>query len=68
MEGPGNVKILFVAGFGPNRSRHGRESQALRRSAQYPVHGELLNWAKNQGFFGFDTVPGCVISSSFSFI
>ena len=32
------------------------------------VHGELLTWAKIAGFFGFDTMPGWVISSSLSFI
>ena len=32
------------------------------------VHGELLNWASIGCFLGFDSMPGCAISSSFSFI
>jgi len=31
-------------------------------------HGELLNWSKLVVFSGFDTMPGCAMSSSFSFI
>jgi len=30
-----------------------------------PVHGELLNRAKLVVFAGFDTMPGCAMSSSF---
>jgi hypothetical protein len=30
-------------------------------------HGELLNWVKLVVFSGFDTMPGCAMSSSFSF-
>jgi len=33
-----------------------------------PVHGELLNWAKIRCFLGFDTMSGCGMLSSFSFI
>jgi len=32
------------------------------------VHGELLNCGKIRCFLGFDTMPGCAMSSSFSFI
>jgi MarR family 2-MHQ and catechol resistance regulon transcriptional repressor len=32
------------------------------------VHGELVNCAKIRCFSGFDSMPGCVISSSFLFI
>jgi plasmid stabilization system protein ParE len=32
------------------------------------VHGELVNWAKIRWFSGFDSMPGCAISSSFLFI
>ena len=30
----------------------------------FPVHGELLNWAKIRCFSGFGTMPGCARSSS----
>jgi hypothetical protein len=33
-----------------------------------PCSWRITELGQTQGFFGFDTMPGCVISSSFSFI
>jgi len=56
-------------------SSHYKELQAISGQTGAPVaaivrrvHGELLNWAKIRYFLGFDTMPGCAMSSSFSFI